>query len=280
MTAMQLAPAALGQFDNLVGMWNMQLDNHTSSHQPITGEQAPSGTPYSQTVFLGQQAAKPFAFRMEEAAIDLEEMFNEWVVPHILKKIKKEHILVEDFDEETLEAIDESFANKQQRKALKEGAMKALNDALSGKTGAKLPVLQEDVDKVREDSMNQVRKTGAKRYIKIPENFFDGFSGKMTLNITNEQQNKQVIMQSLSQILQTVAGSFNPQTGTFTILDNPVLAKLFGQIIDIAGIPGLSPISLGLGSPKASKLQTPPAQQLDVQMPQQPQQAGQQPMMQ
>ena len=266
MVAMQLAPAAVGQFGNLIQMWNQQLDNQNSSYEANTGEQVPSGTPYSQTVYLGQQAQKPFAFRMEEAAIDLEEMFNEWVVPHILKKIKKEHILVEDFDEETLEAIDESFANKQQRKALKDAAMKELEKALNGETGAQLPVLQDSIDSVREQSLNQIRRTGAKRYIKIPENYFDGFSGKMTLNISNEQKNKQVVLQSLSQILQTVAGSFNPNTGTFTILEDPVLAKLFGTIIDMSGI-GLSPAELGIGRPSKPQVQQPMPQQQSVQAP-------------
>lgn len=248
MTAMQLAPAALGQFDNMVNLWNQQLDNANSTYEANTGEQVPSGTPYSQTVYLGQQAQKPFAFRAEEAAIDLEEMFNEWVVPHIIKKIKKAHILAEDFDEATLEAIDESFANKQQRKAVKEAAFRSLEKALSGELGAAMPVLGDEVNAVKEQTKENLSKQGNKRYIKIPENFFDGFAGKMTINISNEQKNKQVVLQSLSQILQTVSQSFNPQTGQFAILENPTLSKIFGSIIDMSGV-GLSPAELGIGRP-------------------------------
>lgn len=246
MAAMQLAPAALGQFDGMIAQWNQQLDNAISTYEANTGEQTPANTPYSQTVFLNQQAQKPFAFRMEEAAIDLEEMFNEWVIPHIIKKIKNEHILAEDFDEATLEAIDESFANYKQRQVAKTAALDSMRQAVSGEIGAQIPDFSEQMEVAKEKTLANLEKQGNRRYIKIPSNFFDSFTGKMTLNITNEQKNKQVVLQSLSQILQTVSQSFNPQTGQFAILENPTLVKIFGSIVDASGI-GLSPAELGIG---------------------------------
>lgn len=261
MTAMQLAPAALGNYQNMVEQWNMQLDKATSTFDANTGEQPPSGTPYSQTALLNQVAQRPFAFRQEEAAIDLEEAFNEWVLPHIIKKIKKEHILVTDFDETTLEAIDESFANYTQRQAAKSAAFTQLEKALSGELGAQLPNVEDEMVEAKQNTMQTLGKQGAKRYIKIPENFFDGYAGKMTLNITNEQQNKAAILQSLSSIMQTVTQSFNPNTGTFSVLEDPTLSKIFGAIVDTAGV-GLSPAELGIGRPSGkSQVQPMPQQQ-------------------
>lgn len=248
MAAIQLAPAALGNFQNIIEMWNMQMDKATSTFDANTGEQPPSGTPYSQTALLNQVAQRPFAFRQEEAGIDLEEAFNEWVIPHIIKRIKKEHILAEEFDEEELKVIDESFGNKMAREVAKEMLLNFQ------------PMTQEDIDQVKTQAVEKAQKSGAKRYIKVPDDFFEGWEGRITLNITNEQQNKANTLQSLSSIMQTVSQSYNPQTGTFAILDNPVLSKLFGSIVDTAAIPGISPVSLGMGSPKASKTATPPPQ--------------------
>lgn len=256
MQAMQLAPAALGNYENMVNQWNMQLDKATSTFDANTGETMPSGTPYSQTALLNQVAQRPFAFRQEEAAIDLEEMFNEWIVPHIIKKIKADHILASEFDDTTLEAIDHSIANKAGREVMKKAAFESLAKAISGELGAEIPVVDDEVEKARAETLESLRGQGAKRYIKIPENFFEGFTGKMTLNITNEQQNKAAIMQSLSQILQTITGSYNPQTGKFMVLEDPVLAKIFGSIIETAGI-GISPVELGIG--RVSKQTAAPA---------------------
>lgn len=260
MGAIQLAPSALGNWGNLVDMWNGQMDKATSTFDANTGEQPPSGTPYSQTALLNQVAQRPFAFRQEEAAIELEDMFNEWVVPHLLKKIKKQHILVADFDDKTLEAIDESFANHKKRQVMKETGMNALEKALSGELGAELPVLEDEAETAKQETLTNLKGQGAKRYIEVPDNFFDGFAGKMTLNISNEQQNKAAIMQSLSQILQTVAQSYNPQTGEFTILEDPTLAKIFGTLIDKAGA-GISPTELGIGRPKGNGATSNPAPQ-------------------
>lgn len=241
MAAIQLAPAALGNFQNIIEMWNMQLDKSTSTFDANTGEQPPSGTPYSQTALLNQVAQRPFAFRQEEAGIDLEEAFNEWIIPHLIKKLEGEHMLAEEFDEEELKVLDESFGNKMAREVAK---TMLLNFQ---------PIDQASIDMAKQTAIEKAQKQGAKRYVKVPEGYFEGWEGRITLNITNEQQNKANTLQSLSQVLQTVSSSFNPQTGTFTILDNPVLSKLFGQIVETAGIPGMSPVSLGLGSPKASK---------------------------
>lgn len=256
MTAMQLAPAAIGQYQNMVDLWNNQLDRATSTFDANTGEQPPSGTPYSQTALLNQVAQRPFAFRQEEAAIDLEEMFNDWVVPNIIKKIKKAHILVSDFDEETLSAIDESFANVEQKKYAKKALGKLLEESLSGQAGAEIPDITEGMEQVRKSSIVNQQRHGAKRYIEIPDDFFEGYVGKMTLNISNEQQNKSAVLQSLSSILNTVTQSFNPNTGTFAVLENPTLAKIFGSIIDTAGV-GLSPAELGIGRTSTMTTQSP-----------------------
>jgi hypothetical protein len=127
-----------------------------------------------------------------------------------------------------------------------------------------LPFTQDDLDLVGTQAQENMRSQGAKRYIKIPDDFFEGWQGKMTLNINNEQQNKANILNSLSSLLQTVSQSYNPQTGTFAILENPTLAKIFGTIVDTAGI-GMSPVELGIGAPQ--KPQPAPAQPMP--MPQQ-----------
>ena len=262
MAAMQLAPSALGQYGNLVQMWESQLDKANSTFDANTGEQPPSGTPYSQTALLNQVAQRPFAFRQEEAAIDMEEMFNAWVLPHIIRKIKNEHILATDFDDQTLEVIDESFANYKQRQVAKQAAFDALDQAMQGNPA--IPNIQNQLDEAKTKTLESMQKKGSKRYIKVPKDFFDGFEGKMTLNISNEQMNKAAVLQSLSQIMQTVTQSFNPQTGTFSILEDPTLSKIFGTIIETANV-GISPAELGIGRPMQKPVQQMPAPQMPTQ---------------
>lgn len=263
MNKLELTPASIGKFADVMSQWEMQLDKQNSTFDANTGSQPPSGTPYSQTALLNRVADRPFSFRREEAGIDMEELFVEDVVPHLVKKLSKEHILAEDFSDEELQIIDESFGNKEARKRAKEAL---LNFEM---------IDQGELDAVKQQTMDALGKQGAKRHIKIPKDFFKGWEGKVTFNITNEQYDKSNILTSLSSMLTTVAQSYNPQTGQFSILENPTLSKLFGMIVDTAGV-GISPIELGIGKPRSSAQPTQPTQ--PMQAPQMAQQAPAQPM--
>lgn len=230
-----LAPSALGQYQNQINKWNDQANNITSSYNAITGEQPPSGTPYSQTALLNQVATKPFDYKREEWGIHLTRLFDKWVIPHLIKKIKKEHILVSEFTESELEIIDESFANKNTNDMIDEQLLKG--NVVS-------PFQQQDLV---DSYLKHIKGTGKKRFIEIPEDYFSEIEAKVTVITTGEQKNKAVILSSLNSILETVIKSFNPNTGQFGVLTDPELSKIFKEIVEMAGT-GISPVSLGQGN--------------------------------
>lgn len=231
MNAVQLQPAALGFLNDQIVMWERQVNNATSTYESNTGEQAPSGTPYSQTALLNQVASKPFDYRREEHGIFLTQIWDKWVIPYLIKRIKKNHILTSDFGDEELAVIDEAFINSQAKNYTK---------ALLVRGIAPTPVA---IQQVKELEKQRLAAFGRKRYIDVPDNFFDNVKAKVTVITSGEQRNKAAVLTSLSSLLQTVVSSYNPQTGGFGILQDPVLARIFGQIVEIAGA-GLSPISL------------------------------------
>ncbi len=228
-------PSALGQFQNQLEKWRMQADNVTSSYNAVTGEQPPSGTPYSQTALLNQVATKPFDYKREEWGIHLSKIFTQWVIPYLVKKIKSKHILVSEFSDEELQAIDDSFAAENGNKDIFDNILKG---------GMPTP---DDQMNHMDSYKKHLRKLGKKRYLEVPEGYFDDIESKVTVITTGEQKNKAAILQSLSELLKTVTGSFNPNTGKFGVLEDPTLSKIFGQIVEVAGA-DLSPVSLGLGN--------------------------------
>lgn len=233
--AFNLAPAALGQYQNQIEKWRAQADNITSSFNAITGEQPPSGTPYSQTALLNQVATKPFDYKREEWGIHLTKVFEKWVIPYLIKKIKKEHILVSEFSDEELERIDESFAAKEVNKAIKD------------RLGMGQMVTPMEQEGMMEGYKAHIKKLGKKRYLEVPDDYFADIVPKVTVVTTGEQKNKAVILQSLSELMKTVIASFNPNTGEFGVLADPTLSKIFNQILELSGT-GLSPVSIGKGA--------------------------------
>lgn len=239
---LNLAPSALGEFENQINRWKEQADGATSSFDANTGETPPSGTPYSQTALLNQIASKPFDYRREEAGIFIAELFEDWVIPYLIKKLKKSHTLVSDFDEEELSMIDQDFAVDRANTKVKENLLKGIYTSPDEYQG----LIQAE------------KLLGTKRYLDIPDKYFDDIDANVTIDPTGEVKNKQAVLQSLSTIMSDVVKSFNPNTGTFGVFDDPRLSRLFGTIIEMSGV-GISPASLGIGAKNAQATQVQPS---------------------
>ncbi len=258
MEVMNLAPSAIGEFNNQIERWQNQANDATSSYDANSGKQPPADTPYSQTALLNQVAAKPFDYRREEAGIFITRIFEKWVIPYLIKKLYKKHLLATDFSDEELDVIDNAFAVYQANQ-------KIIPEILSGKIISALQYKQA-IDAVK------ATLSGKRRFLEIPEGFFDGIIPKTTVLTTGEQKNKSAILQSLSTVLGDVMKTYNPQTNTFAILENPVMARIFGTILELSGA-GISPASLGIGKSQTSDTSAPQGQPQAPQM--QPQGQGQ-----
>jgi hypothetical protein len=235
---LNLEPSALGEFSNQIERWQNQANDATSSYDANSGKQPPSDTPYSQTALLNQVAAKPFDYRREEAGILETEIWEDWIIPHLIKKLYKGHLLASDFTDEELEVIDDAFATA----AVNEKVM----EAVLNKKIVSLEQYQEAIT-----ALKQTMK-GKRRFLQIPDGFFDDIEAKITVLTTGEQKNKGAILQSLSTILGDVMKSYNPQDQSFAILNNPVMARIFGTILELSGA-GISPASLGIGKPQSNQ---------------------------
>lgn len=242
MEALNLSPAALGEFENQVRRWQDQANDSTFSYDANTGKQPPADTPYSQTALLNQVASKPFDYRREEAGIFLTQLFDDWIIPYLVKKLYAEHVLASDFTDEELEVIDNAFAMNEVNK-------KVVEQVLAGK----IVNMQQ-----YQDAIQAFRTTlkGNRRFLQVPDGFFDDIEAKVTVLTTGEQKNKAAILQSLSTIMGDVMKTYDPQSQSFAILDNPIMARIFGTVLELSGA-GISPASLGIGKPQMPASQMP-----------------------
>lgn len=222
-TSINLAPTSLPEMHNMIELWQQQYDRTSSTYDANTGEAPTAGTPYSQTALLNQVANSPFEYQREVWGIWLNEVLNDWILPTLKKRIKKDHYLVSEFDDDELEVIDNAIAEYNGRQAV-------INAIRAGRVPT-----YEEYQAAKAFSM-QSRPGGSKRELKIPEGFLD-VEGHLTANITGELKNKAAIMQSLDGILKTIISTFNPQTGTYAALEDKKLATIFGTIVEMAGVP-------------------------------------------
>jgi hypothetical protein len=191
----------------------------------------PSGTPFRALAIQNQESTAMFQYRMEEAGIFWRQVFSEWIVPHLKSKLTREHILAGDFTADELQVIDEALATDAANK-------KVIERAIRGEVTYK-----EDYDKLLELEREMLKTNKSTRFISIPKDYFKDLEAQIDINITGEQINKGVMFESINNILTTVTNSFNPNTGTFAVLEDPVLSKLFARAVEMADV-GISPAEL------------------------------------
>ena len=107
---------------------------------------------------------------------------------------------------------------------------------------------QEEYDGWIQNYDAMIKQTKSQRFIQIPKNFYDNLEAKVTINITGEQRNKAATLESLNNILITVAR--NPD-----LIQDPVMSQVLLKIIELSGA-GISPISLTAGMAEKAKQNT------------------------
>jgi hypothetical protein len=231
-TRVELTPSALPVWQNLVERWQAQFDRSTAVTDALRGETPPSGQAFRLQAMVTNQSASQFDYRREEMGIFIREIFMDWILPYLIKKLKKGHTLVSEFSKEELDRIDQAYINS----LIKQELEKAVEN------GEIVDPMQ--VEELRMEALEKLATTGSHRYIEIPDNFFDGIKVKIDIVTTGEQQNKQATLESMSNIFQTVAA--NP-----AILQDPVLSEIFYSMVETAGA-SISPVTLSAKARQAA----------------------------
>lgn len=233
-TGVNLLPAGgLQQYSSLIAQWYSQLEKTTSSYAAQRGDSPNSGTPFRLQATVLQQSSSVFKVLQEEFGIFLTEIIEDWVLPFLAKKLSVEHILSYDFSPEELKEIDKKFSTYNANIKAKE---KMLNGEL---------VTGEDYQSYLDMYDNLIKETKSKRFIQIPKGFYDNLQAKVTINITGEQRNKAVTLESLNNLLITYAS--NPNLSA-----DPVASKLLEKIVELSGA-GISPVSISASMSEKNK---------------------------
>lgn len=231
-------PSSIGGFDKLIEDWNSQAENVTSTYQAITGETMPSGTPFRLVAQLNREAGSMFVYRRQEAGLFIQEIYRDWVLPFIVKQIKKDTNLNADLQGEEIEMISEALAEVEK---FKFAGQELLKGNFSGS-----PQNMLDMESVRTAARELHTKAGARRGFTLPKDFFEGWEGNTDVITTGEQEDKSAALETLFNLFQVIAKF--PQA-----LQDPVLARLFNQIVEKAGV---SPLMFGTGRQSGTEVAT------------------------
>lgn len=218
--------------------WRMVASELTSTPDAIKGNTLPSGTPYSLGAYLGAQANSLFEIMTENKGLALISMIKDYVVPNIKKKLKNKDEVVAILDNAGIREIDSMYIPKAAVKNFNRKAVTGVIDALE--TGDMSTIPQPyNRDLEENEVMQEMAQYGNKRFftpdeygdLNWDEVFKDFQWDNLRIEVTNEQADKQAVLQTLASLY------------TATVQVDPVAANvILGKVLTETGV--VSPLEV------------------------------------
>ena len=197
----------------------------TGTPEAMTGETMPSGTPYSQTALLNQEAHTLFDLMTENKGLSLEDMLREHIIPFFKKSLNNKDEIAVVLDGEEIDQLDELDLPDKLEQELKR---RVLNEE-------EVP----PVEQMEQEIKAKNSKFGYTRFLSTVKQtwaeWISDLEDSIEVEITNENNDKRTALTSLNTVLQTIAG--NPQ-----ILADPNGRMVFNMILSEIGL--INPIQL------------------------------------
>ena len=173
--------------DQLIADWNrcmVEMDKLANSYEVVQGVTPASGTPLGTSELLNQNAGKLFDFIREKLGIALQEVIEEWILPDLLKDLKKKDVLRLTEDSGYLQAY-----------------YQAVIDGWYIDNLLNLPPHGEDIAQaLKEQKLQEVSKN-KEAMVDLEEDMWEDFAPKVRVKITGENVNLGAEMASLASFI-------------------------------------------------------------------------------
>jgi hypothetical protein len=224
--------------------WRALAQELSSTPDAIRGNTLPSGTPYSLGAILQQQANSLFEIMTENKGNHIEEMCRTFIIPHLKKKMDNAEEISAILDEQGIAQLDAMYVPVQAAKNYNKRTTQKMFDNIETLISGGEPEPLDPFNRQQEEQSvrEEMAPLGNQRFF-VPSDVSDktwkeslkDLEWKVDVEVTNESVDKQAVLQTLSTVMQTLAG--NP-----AVLQDPNMKMLFGEILKQTSV--VSPIQL------------------------------------
>lgn len=191
---------------------------------PMLGKEPASGSPFRLQALLINQGQKMPEYRRGKFAKFVEEIYKDWILPHIIKEITKGQQFLSELSYDEMQYVADCVVRNQANNYIKE-------EILSGRL-VEQTAIEAYKEKVREEFM----RGGNKRFLKILKGELRGVALKVKVNVAGKQKDMLGLVDKYSNLLKFIMSTYNPQTGTFAAYEDPRIAKILNQMEEASGI--------------------------------------------
>jgi len=233
-------PDILAQ-QNFGAQWKQLSQELTNTPDLTRGQTQAQPVTFGLGQILNNNSNSLFELMTENKGIHIEEMLREYVIPHIKKTLKNKDEVVAVLDSAGIEEIDAMYvpreAVKRFNKRTRERLFENIEEALQGNVPS--PLQPFNADEEQRAVQEELSQLGNMRFLKPDEfdkktwdDLFSDFEwDNIRVEVTNENTDKQAILQTLTSLYQTVVqndpdkankilGKIMNETGVFSPLES------------------------------------------------------------
>lgn len=216
-------PRNLRLFDNSVQQWEAHAQQMGAANDALMGKPPTSGTPFKLQELVTQEGQSLHDYRRGKFAKHLEEVYRDWIIPHIEKKICEGATFLSELSLDELKYVTDSVVTCEMEKMKKDYVL----------SHGGMAMLPEEEAMLEQKIRMEFKKKGTKHFIEVLKGEFKGVSLGVKINIAGKQRNLGKAADTLSNIFRQAFAS--PQGFAMT-MQIPGMAAAFNSMLEYAGI--------------------------------------------
>ena len=213
----QTAPVNLPAFERAAAEWESNAHDIAGASDALMGAGG-SRVNYRAMMLAYQLAQQLHSYRQGKLAIFVEELYREWFLPDIARDITNGTTFLTTLSIEELQKVSDAVITSE------------LNDwkkklVLSGKTWTPA---QESEQK--QNIKSSFQKSGNQHFVEILKGEFKNVPLEMQISIKGKQVDTGGILETITKVIGLIIQSQGQ------VLQNPVMSKLFNQMLEYSGM--------------------------------------------
>lgn len=214
-------PRSIALFEKSVEEWEAHAQKTAAANDSIMGESPASGTPFKLQELVTSESRGLHEYRRRQFAKHLEEIYRDWIIPHIKRQITKGAEFLSELSVEELQYVTDAIVNLEVNKRVKDLVF-------SGKV-----VTKQDRDVLENLLRDQFKKRGNKHFIKILAQEFKDAPLAVKVSVAGKSKNLSLMVDKITNIFRFIIG--NPQ-GFIQAMQIPGMANGFNRILEFSGL--------------------------------------------
>ena len=251
-------PRNMALFEKSVAEWEAHAQQMGGANDALMGVSPASGTPFKLQELVTQEGKGLHEYRRGQYAKHIEEIYNDWIIPHIQKQICKDQSFLSELSVDEIQYVADKMA------------INAWNKYFVEKVLSSGTFDEGEKDMFMQNWKDEFKKKGNKHFIDILKGEFKDTPLGVKVSVAGKSKNLATMTDKIVNIFRFAFS--NPQ-GFAQVMQIPGMSRSFNEILEYSG---LSPMDFnGIEQLAQQPTQQPTAQPSPMQLPAQPQLNGQ-----